>query len=136
MVERRAELLGLAEDVFLDEEKIGGSAFSDHEIRIAKFKAKQAGKKWRKPRAKLTGEARWRDHPLAYLLVWYRELRAQTPAAFGAQPVEYAAIAAFRDLYGLDLDAFDVETLIHLDWAWRKSRAKHDEANKTKGGSR
>lgn len=118
--------------MFLDEEKIGGSAFSDHELRIAKWKAKKAGKRWRKPKVRRT---EWRDHPLAYLLGWYRELRAQTPAALSVQPIEYAAILAFRDLYGLDLDAFDLDTLIHLDWAWRKSRAEHDKAGKTKGGS-
>lgn len=59
------------------------------------------------------------------------ELRSANPAGFGHQALTYSEIRAFRDLYGLDLDAFDTDTLRRLDALWLRLRPKQDSKGKS-----
>lgn len=54
------------------------------------------------------------------------ELRASNPAGMGHQAVSYSEILAFRTLYGIELDAFDLDTLRRLDALWLMLRPKQD----------
>jgi hypothetical protein len=69
------------------------------------------------------------------LVDWYFELRSANPAGFGHhQPLTYSEILAFKTVYELDLDAFDVDTLRRLDALWLKLRPKRDDS-RAPGGS-
>ena len=114
---------GLAEKFFLDQENIGGAKFSDHEERLIRLGY------WKRPRQR---RGKPNDHELWYLVEWYLELRSANPVGFGHGPIAYSEIIAFRDLYGLDIDAFDTDTLRRLDTLWLKLRPK-DESRSSSG---
>ena len=61
------------------------------------------------------------------------ELRSSNPVGMGGhQAVPYSEILAFRTVYDLDLDAFDVDTLRRLDAVWLKSRPKRENEDSSK----
>lgn len=63
---------------------------------------------------------------LAYLLVWYDDLRNGTMAGMGHNPIQYSEIEAYGRLYRLDIDAFDVEMLRMIDGVWFECLPKKD----------
>ncbi len=107
---------------FQSAQEIGGASASVHLKRLAKF-----GGKWAKLAER--SQRRQKDPPpeLAYLAVWYEELRAGMPRGMHHEPLSHAEIYAYRELYGLEMDAFDIETLRVVDTIWRKCLPKPDE---------
>ena len=58
---------------------------------------------------------------LAYLLGWYNDIRAGQSSGMSHNPLSHTEILAYRDLFDMDMDAFDVDTLRRLDALWLKS---------------
>jgi hypothetical protein len=109
--------------------QIAGGKVSDHIIRLDRWKAEQAGKVYRKPRN--PGGAKLR-HALAYLVYWYEDLRSANPRGWRVEPIPFSEIRAFNDLYGMDMDAFDIDTLRKLDVVWLNCLPKDDTEGKGK----
>lgn len=64
------------------------------------------------------------NHRWSYVVFWYEEIRRHTPAGFGIGPIEFEAIRAYRDLFQIDMEPFEVELLMKLDLVWRDSLPK------------
>lgn len=60
----------------------------------------------------------------AYLLFWYDELRGRAIRGMGIEPIQYTEIIAYRDIFSLDMDEFDVEMLCRLDIEWQLAQPK------------
>lgn len=68
------------------------------------------------------------DHELGYLVDWYERLRRQTPRGMAQNPILYSEILAFTALYGLDVDALDIDTLEKLDAVWLNCLPKRSQS--------
>lgn len=60
----------------------------------------------------------------AYILRWYDDIRAGQEAAMGHNRLSHQEIIAYRDLYGFDMDPFDLDTLRRLDDVWLSCQPK------------
>jgi hypothetical protein len=105
--------------------KLQNSSVSAHISRLAKLK-------WRglksapppPPHEDLVDE-----HPMGHLVEWYERLRRRaTPTMVGHVPVTFSEMLAFRDLYGHELDAIDIDTLEKLDTVWLNSLPKRSQS--------
>lgn len=104
--------------------QLQNSSVSAHISRLAKLK-------WRglkKPPPPQSDKDVVTDHPLGHLVDWYERLRRRSSMVMGASPVPYAEILAFRDLYGHEMDAIDIDTLEKLDAVWLNSLPKRSQS--------
>lgn len=69
-------------------------------------------------------------HRWSYLVFWYEEIRRHTPRSFGLELIQFTAIAAYRDLFEIDMEPWEVDLLMKLDLVWMDSVPK--EAPKPK----
>lgn len=75
-------------------------------------------------------KARRRPRPpedLKYLLRWYDDIRTGQSAGMSHNPISHQEIWSYRELYGMDMDAFDVDTLRRLDALWLSCLPKEGE---------
>jgi hypothetical protein len=120
--------MAVAKSRFIAGQKVMGSDFSAHRERLERWKARQAGRAYRAPPR---GNRIGIGHELAYLLLWYEELRAANQRDFGTPlPISFSEIQAYRELYELEMDAFDIETLRRLDVVWLNSQPKQSKDGK------
>lgn len=93
-----------------------GSPVSDLEKRAAKL-----AKKGLAPKSFLKGRGRLPKPPprLAYLLVWYWDLRRANLRGWRFEPIPHSEIESFGRLYRLDMTPFDVSQLRALDGIWQ-----------------
>lgn len=66
-------------------------------------------------------------HDWAYLVRWYEELRRHTPRGMALEPISFLAIQAYRDLFQLDMEPWEVDTLMKIDMMWFSSIPKDAE---------
>jgi hypothetical protein len=67
-----------------------------------------------------------------YLMEWYDLLRRRNPRGMTYEPIEWRNIESFKNLFGLDLDAFDSDMLGKIDDIWlsvANENAKKPAAN-------
>lgn len=58
------------------------------------------------------------DHPWAYLVAWYEEIRNHTPTNFGLQRILFSEIAHWKDLFEVETEPWEIDVLTHLDRVW------------------
>lgn len=59
------------------------------------------------------------DHDWAYIIIWYEELRRHNPGnGFGHMVISFPAILAYRDLFGIEMEPWEVDTILKLDLRW------------------
>lgn len=64
-------------------------------------------------------------HRWAYLVLWYEEIRRHTRTDFGSiQPIAFETIKAYRDLFVLEMEPWEVDILMKVDLVWRTSLPK------------
>lgn len=70
-------------------------------------------------RRKTTGpQQKQVDHPWAYLVGWYEEIRRHTGVTFSIQRIEFQAIKAWRELFEVETEPWEIGVLLQLDYAW------------------
>lgn len=55
----------------------------------------------------------------AHLLIWYLDLRMANGRGWRFEPLSFTEIAAYRDLFRLNMTGTDVEMLRRLDNIWQ-----------------
>lgn len=121
--------MAVAKSRFVAAQQVMGSDFSAHRERLERWKARQAGRAY--VPSKNTSNRIGANHELAYLILWYEELRAANQRDFGTPlPISFSEIQAYRDLFHVDMDAFDIETLRRLDVVWLNSQPKQSKDDK------
>lgn len=58
------------------------------------------------------------DHDWSYIVLWYEELRRHNPRGWGVEMIGFPSIKAYAELFDLDMEPWEVDTLIKLDVAW------------------
>lgn len=61
-------------------------------------------------------------HEWSYIVFWYEELRRHNPGGgFGPQALGFEAIRAYRDLFTIEMDPWELDTLLKMDMRWFKT---------------
>lgn len=124
-----------AEERFAGQHMVGGSSVSAHQRRYDRWKEEQ-----KQPQAapmpggllppppttaptRVKGKApkttqKQIKHEWAYIVFWYEELRRHNPGGFGPQAISFPAILAYRDLFGIDMEPWEIDTLLKVDMRW------------------
>ena len=64
---------------------------------------------------------------LAYLLLWYTEIRSAQSRGWRFEPVSYSEILAYRTLHQLDMTGWDVIILRRLDMVWQTAQPEPEK---------
>lgn len=64
------------------------------------------------------------DHPWAYLVGWYEEIRNHTPAGLGLQRILFSEIRAWKDLYEVETEPWEIDALTRIDVVWFEALPK------------
>lgn len=70
------------------------------------------------------------NHPWAYLVGWYEEIRRHTNVTFSVGRIEFEAIKAWKDLFEIETEPWEIDVLLHLDYAWMSALPKTDKTDK------
>ena len=67
-------------------------------------------------------------HDWAYIVGWYQEIRSHTPSGLGLQRILFTEVRAYQELFGIDMEGWEVDTLLKLDVVWFECLPKKAEA--------
>lgn len=70
------------------------------------------------------------DHPWAYIVGWYEEIRRHTNADLGVKRLEFPHILAWRTLFEVETEPWEVDVILHLDYLWLRCIPKEAEKPK------
>lgn len=67
----------------------------------------------------------------AYILIWHGEIRRQALRGFHFEPLQLSEIEAYKNLFQLDVDPFDVAMILEIDQLWQAAQPKPGKDDKT-----
>ena len=115
--------------------EISGGSADDHASRAARApKTKEellatplTRRRVQKAKARVVSARHKPPEDLAYLLNWYREIRARNPRGMRAEPVPMSEILAYSTLYRLDIEDWEVDVVCRLDQTWQTCLPEPDK---------
>lgn len=72
---------------------------------------------------------------VAYLLIWYADLRGSNPRGWHYEPLSYSEIDAYSRMFRLRIDPFEILALRQLDQVWMKAQPEPEKPT-NRGGRR
>lgn len=58
------------------------------------------------------------NHDWAYIVAWYEEIRSHTPTGFGMQRIQFSEILAWKTLFEVETEPWEVDVMLNLDVVW------------------
>lgn len=58
------------------------------------------------------------DHPWAYIVTWFEEVRNHTPAGMGLQRILFTEIKAWKELFEVETEPWEIDVMLRLDVVW------------------
>lgn len=97
-------------------------AFAGQEVSDLEKRAARLAKQGRAPASFAVAAGKLPQPPeeLAYLLLWYWELRGANPRGWRFEPMAFTEILAYRELHALPMTSWDVGELRALDGIWQE----------------